>query len=90
MGRTTDLGEPLCSDPGKESWGRQEGSAPEEATEKLLEETRDGCLLLFLVGVCCSSIAVIRDILIGRLIVWSKSKTRKMDLPTFQLFGRKC
>lgn len=40
----------------------EKGSAPEEATEKLLEETRDGSLLLFLVGMCCSGIAVVRDI----------------------------
>lgn len=50
---------------GRRAWGSQEGTAPEEAAEKLLEETRDGSLLLFLVGVCCSGIAVMRDSRIG-------------------------
>lgn len=34
-----------------------------------MEETCDGCFPLFLLGVCCSGIAVIRDILIGLLII---------------------
>ena len=46
----------------KESWRSQEGSAPEETTEKLLEETRVGSLLLFLVGMCCSGIGVMKDV----------------------------
>lgn len=62
MGRATELGGNQCSASGKESWRSQEGSAPEETTEKLLEETRDGSLLLFLVGMCCSGIAVMKDV----------------------------
>lgn len=52
MGRATELGrQPLCSVPGVESLGSQDWSAPGKATEKLMEETHDGWLLLFPAGV---------------------------------------
>lgn len=90
MGRATELGrQPLCSVPGVGSLGSQDWSAPGKATEKLMEETRDGWLLLFPAGVWHSCYQKHFNWLANCMVTW-KVSLRKWLCRLFSHFAGKC
>lgn len=90
MGRATELGrQPLCSVPGVGSLGSQDWSAPGKATEKLMEETHDGWVLLFPAGVWHSCYQKHFNWLANCMVTW-KVSLRKWLCRLFSHLAGKC